>query len=203
MHQAHNFSALNPRFTYASGRACATASAYGYGLRWMQDCEGKTFVGHTGGLPGFGSNWNILPDYGIGVVVFGNVTYAPTGTFNLSVLDTIVKMAGLKPRSIPPSVILQQRKEQLVQLLPDWKGAMQSGLFAANFFPDNDLSYWQKRTQQLFEKIGKVVTVHPVVPQNNLRGSFIMEGEKGKLQVFFTLTPEANPLIQELRMDPL
>jgi CubicO group peptidase (beta-lactamase class C family) len=201
MQGAHNFSSLNPRFAYASGRPCATASAYGYGLRWMTDCEGKTFVGHTGGLPGFGSNWNILPEYGIGVVFFGNVTYAPTGTFNLSVLDTIVKMAGLKPREIPPSAVLQQRKEQLAQLLPHWNG--NTNIFAANFFMDNDISYWKKYAADLYSGIGKVVKVHGIVPQNNLRGSFVVEGEKGKVMVFFTLTPEANPLIQELRLTPL
>lgn len=198
MQQAHKFSGLNSRFAYASGRPCATASAYGYGLRWIQDCEGKTFVGHSGGLPGFGSNWNILPEYGIGVVCFANVTYAPTGTFNLSVLDTIVQMAGLKPRSLVPSTILQQRKEQLVQLLPHWK--TQQSIFAENFFLDNNLSYWQKQSAMLFEKIGTVTKVHPLIPQNNLRGSFIVEGEKGKLQVYFTLTPEKEPKIQELQL---
>jgi hypothetical protein len=36
-----------------------------------------------------------------------------------------------------------------------------------------------------------------VVPQNNLRGSFLLEGEQKTLDVFFTLTPENPPLIQE------
>lgn len=198
MQQALNFSALNTRFNYFSGRPCATASAYGYGLRWIQDCEGKTFVGHSGGLPGFGSNWNILPEYGIGVVCFANITYAPTGTFNLSVLDTIVKMAKLKPRSIPPSDILQQRKEQLVQLLPNWKQHL--NIFAENFFLDDNLDAWQKQSADLFEKVGKVTKVHPLIPQNNLRGSFLIEGEKGRIQVYFTLTPEVEPKIQELQL---
>jgi CubicO group peptidase (beta-lactamase class C family) len=198
MQAAHNFSGLNTRFAYARGRPCATASAYGYGLRWIQDCAGKTFVGHSGGLPGFGSNWNILPDYGIGVVCFANVTYAPTGTFNLSVLDTIVQLAQLKPRSITPSNILQQRKEQLAELLPGWK--KHQNIFAENFFLDNDLAYWQKQSATMFEKIGSIRKVHPIMPQNNLRGSFIIEGEKGKLQVYFTLTPEVKPLIQELQI---
>ncbi len=86
MQAPSNFNSLATQFKYASGRTCATASAYAYGLRWAIDCENKVFVGHSGGLPGFGSNWNILPDYGIGVVCFANVTYAPTAGFNLSIL---------------------------------------------------------------------------------------------------------------------
>ena len=36
-------------------------------------------VGHSGGLPGFGSQWRILPDYGIGVISYANLTYANMG----------------------------------------------------------------------------------------------------------------------------
>ena len=77
-----------------------------------------------------------MPDYGIGVVAFANRTYAGVGGVNMQVLDTIVKMAGLKPRQFPPSRILEQRKKELVKLLPEWNNAEQSGIFAENFFPD-------------------------------------------------------------------
>lgn len=34
-------------------------------------------------------------------------------------------------------------------------------------------------------------------PENQLRGSFIMQGEKADIEIFFTLSPENPPLIQE------
>ncbi len=34
-------------------------------------------------------------------------------------------------------------------------------------------------------------------PENNLRGSFLLEGENGELEVRFTLTPENPAKIQE------
>ena len=37
------------------------------------------------------------------------------------------------------SDILETRKGQLLSLLPDWKGAEHSGIFAENFFMDNRL----------------------------------------------------------------
>ena len=46
------------------------------GLDWLRDCDGKVYIAHSGGLPGFGSQWRIMPDYGIGVVAFANRTYA-------------------------------------------------------------------------------------------------------------------------------
>jgi len=191
------FSGLNARFRFPNGRPCPLAMLYTYGLGWTKDCEGKVWVGHSGGLPGFGSQWRIFPDYGIGVVAFANLTYAPTGSINAAVLDTIVKIADLKPMTIPVSPILRQRKDQLVKLLPGWKDAEKSGVFAENFFPDNLIDSLRTESTGLFAKAGKILNIKEMVPQNNLRGSFLLEGEKTNLMVMFTLTPENPPLIQE------
>ncbi len=100
MHHPWRWNGFNPNFKYPDGRTCAVTAAYCYGLGWLKDCDGKTYISHSGGLPGFGSQWRIMPEYGIGVVAFGNRTYAPMGSVNLKVLDTLIKMAGLKPSSI-------------------------------------------------------------------------------------------------------
>jgi hypothetical protein len=113
------------------------------------------------------------------------------------VLDTLIRTVGLKPRALPPSAILQQRRDELMRILPEWEKAEASGIFAENFFLDYFPDALRKEARPLFDKIGKVVAIRPVVPENNLRGYFIIEGEKGKLQVNFTLTPENPPLIQE------
>lgn len=197
MHHPWNFSGLNAAYTYPSGRPCAIATAYCYGLRWQRDCEGRVSVGHSGGLPGFGSNWQILPNYGIGVMCFSNVTYAPTSYINNQVLDTLIQLAGLKPRQLKASSVLEQRKEQLVQLLPSWKDAEASGIFAENFFLDYFPDSLRKEASAIFEKTGRIVRVSEVTPENGLRGSFVLGGEKGDAEVMFTLTPEAVPLIQE------
>lgn len=202
MQQAHNFSGLI-NYKFSGGRSCPTTAAYGYGLRWMTDCEDKTFVGHSGGLPGFGSNWTILPRYGIGVVCVANLTYAPTANFNLFVLDTLVKMAGLQPRSLPPSGILQQRKNELVRLLPNWKQAAQSGIFAENFFDDHPIEALHEKTTEIFKAIGPVDNVQEMVAENWLRGSFVVKGKNGSVKVSFTLTPQEVPLIQELHLLPV
>lgn len=197
MHQPWNISGFSPQFKYATGRPCATVSAYCYGLNWLRDCEGREYVGHSGGLPGFGSNWRILPQYGIGVVAFANVTYAPTVPINLQILDTLIVSAQLKPRQLPASDILKQRQQQLTQLLPNWQNAESSGLFAENFFADYSLEALKKEASALFEKAGKIVSIKEIVPENQLRGRYLIEGEKTTLWVSFTLTPESKPLIQE------
>lgn len=203
MHQPGTISGFNPNFKYPNGRTCGIVTAYCFGLGWLRDCENRILVGHSGGLPGFGSQWRMLPDYGIGVVAFANLTYAGMGTVNLQVLDTLIKLTDLRPRQLPVSPVLNQRKNELVKLFPEWKNATASGIFAENFFPDNPLDSLKKTVADLYAKAGKIINIKELKPENQLRGTFIMEGEKINIEVFFTLTPEKSPLIQELRFREL
>jgi CubicO group peptidase (beta-lactamase class C family) len=198
MQQPWTFNSLNAAFRYPDGRACPMTSSYAYGLRWSHDCGDRVYVGHTGGLPGFGSQWWVMPEYGIGVVAYGNLTYASMGSVNWAVLDTLIRSAGLKPRQLPVSPMLAQRKAELVKLLPDWSNAERSGIFAENFFPDRSVALRQQEAQALFSTIGKVTSVGELIPENQLRGTFRLTGERGAIDVFFTLTPENPALIQQL-----
>lgn len=197
MHQPWRMNAFNPNYKFPDGRTCAVTTAYCFGLNWMKDCDGKTYVAHSGGLPGFGSQWRFMPDYGIGIVSFANRTYSPMGFVNLQILDTIIKIAGLQPMQLPPSKILEQRKNDIVKILPDWTNAAQSGIFAENFFPDYPIDTLKKYARELYAKAGKIISVKEVKPENQLRGSFIIEGEKTTIEISFTLSPENPPLIQE------
>jgi len=200
MHHPWRINGINPNYKYTDGRICPVASAYCYGLGWLRDCDGRVYIAHSGGLPGFGSQWRIMPDYGIGVVAFANRTYAGIGAVNMQVLDTLIKIAGLKPRELPPSNILHERKADLLQLLPDWTDAEKLGIFAENFFPDNPIDSLKKQARELYGKIGKFVTVHEMKAENQLRGSFIIDGENSSIQIYFTLSPENPALIQEYHM---
>jgi CubicO group peptidase (beta-lactamase class C family) len=200
MHQPWRFGSLMPGFRYPNGRECPSARSYAYGLGWMRDCDGKVTIGHSGGLPGFGSNWTMMPDYGLTVMSFDNRTYGGTSTLNLAVLDTILTLTGLEPRHLPVSDVLERRKNQLVAILPDWEGAEQSGLFAENFFMDYRLTDVVQRTKELYAEAGEIKGSGAMMPLNHLRGTFVLEGERKDIHVFFTLTPEKDPLIQQVRM---
>ena len=198
MQMPWNFNSLNASYKYPSGRACAMVSAYGYGLRWSKDCEGRTGIGHTGGLPGFGSQWQILPEYGIGIIAHANRTYAGMATINTAVLDTVIALAGLKPLPVAVSNVLKQRKDQLVKLLPAWQNAEQSGIFAENFFPDRSVSHRRKELDALLAKTGAITGSTEMTAENQLRGTFILNGTSGNIKVYFTLSPENPALIQQL-----
>jgi CubicO group peptidase (beta-lactamase class C family) len=198
MHQPSRFISLNPNYTFPSGKKLATTGSYTYGLRWMIDAEHKKNIGHSGGLPGFGSNWQFLPDYGIGVILFANVTYAPTTYINTIVIDTLVQMAKLKPRQISVSPILAKRQIELIGMITNWND--QSKIFAENFFDDYPIDALKKQSTEMFGKVGNIVKTNPMVAENQLRGYCIVECEKGNLKLSFTLSPENPALIQEYHL---
>ena len=199
MHQPYTFIGLNPNYQFPSGKKLATATSYSYGLNWMHDAEGKTSIGHSGGLPGFGSNWRFLPEYGLGVIFFANHTYAPTSTMNLIVLDTLVQIAKLQPRMVAVSPILERRQKELIQLLPNWENI--TSIFAENFFDDYLIDELKVEAKQLFDQAGKINAVGKMVAENQLRGYCILEGAKQNLKLSFTLSPENPALIQEYHLE--
>lgn len=200
MHQPWRFTNLFADAKTRSGEVCPVAIGYGYGLGWRKDCKGNVRISHSGGLPGFGSEWRIYPDYGIGVVSFSNHTYGAPGMPNAVALDTLIAMAGLKPRVLTPSEILNQRKEEIVKLLPAWNEA-QPNIFAENFFLDESLERRKEAAQKIFSEAGTITTIKALEPENQLRGSFLLEGEKKNVLIFFTLTPEKDALIQQLDVE--
>jgi len=191
------FRGLAPEYKTHSGELCPRTSSYAFGLGWRVDCRGVVSVTHSGGLPGFGSVHILLPDFGVGIVAFSNLTYANMGAPATEALDTIVILADLKRRVLPVSPTLEKMQDEIVKLLPDWK-EQHDALFAENFFPDISKTHRKKETDELLSKIGKIISVGKMHPENLLRGSFDLIGENGTIKVYFTLTPEAEPKVQYL-----
>ena len=197
MHQLQRLGGFFPNAKNRSGETCPTISGYGFGLGFRKDCSGTVSIRHGGGLPGYGSEWRFFPELGIGIVSLSNLTYGGLGLQNAIALDTLVYMAGLQPRMLPASVILQQRQKEIMELLPNWSKDKLS-ILAENFFLDQSLDSWKITSAKILEECGKIKNVNSMVPENQLRGTFIIEGEKKNIEVFFTLTPEQIPLIQQL-----
>lgn len=186
--------------TLAEYNGSLTSFAYGYALRWTRDAAQVTTVGHTGGLPGFGSNWMMLPDYDIGLVCFSNITYAPAAAINTYVATEIVRRAALTPRKNPVSPVLERRKQQLLQFLPAWEHAENSTAFSVNFFQDNPIDVLRETSKTVFDAAGAIVQVREFIPENNLRGTFIIECANRNVEVFFSLSPEPTPRIQQFSL---
>jgi len=75
----------------ASGATQLNVGSYAFGLNVTQTCDFRTMVAHGGGLPGFGSTMRWLPEYGVGIIAFGNLTYTGWTPAAMNAFDALLK----------------------------------------------------------------------------------------------------------------
>jgi hypothetical protein len=183
-----------------------TSTAYGYGLRVTQTCQYRTIVDHSGGLPGYGSLMRWLPDYGVGIIAFGNVTY--TGWTNAvgAAIDRLDRTGGLLRRDVQPSAALVAARDDVSKLVVRWDDALADKIAAENLFLDRSKDRRRKEIDDLRVKLGSCTapTRFDLV-ENALRGQWTMSCERGALEVAITLAPTMPPGVQYLavRQAPL
>lgn len=194
--QTPQFSRLNPSAKYLNGDPCAAISGYGYGLSIAEFCDGMKVVSHGGALPGFGSNYVFFPEYGIGIMAFCNLTY--TSPYPISqIAELLFENTDIEPRQLPVSDILMERQDQIIQLIQNWETDMEANILAENFYLDKSREKRMNEVQAVLEKAGPIQEIGEIEPENQLRGSFNIDAENGVITVFFTLTPEKQPKVQE------
>ena len=182
----------------ADGNTCPMISGYGYGLSARKDCNGVVYIRHSGGLPGFGSDYRFYPEYDLGIISFANRTYAGAGSINNEVANLIFKKADLQPRILPPSDILLAAQTKVARWLQTNEAGIEEALFAENFFLDFSRDRRIKEYSQALAPIGNVTKVGEMKAINQLRGVFTLTGENGSAEVFFTMSPEKTPKVQQL-----
>lgn len=202
MHMPHVFTGFDAKGTLAN-RATPNpnTSFYGYGMAWTRDSQGTVLVGHSGGLPGFGSQYRFAPHHGIGVFAFTNLRYGNVYKPTATVIKDMIERAKLPQRVIAPSAMLARRQQQVLRLIESWDEPLGREISADNFFLDRPRAEWITHARARLDSIGKIVSVGVLVPENQLRGRFPIVGERGTVNVAFTLTPEKEPKMQELTLE--
>lgn len=178
-------------------------SGYGYGLGVSQDCRFTYSIGHGGGLPGYGSLMRWLPDYGVGLIAMGNLTYGGFGGLFNDTLTALQRTGALQPRVVKPAPALLQAQAEISQLIIKWDDALANRITADNFFLDAPMEARKSRWQALAQDHGTCRPATSIEPENALRGSWKMECERGWLDVGITLAPTMPPRIQAIGIAPV
>lgn len=204
MHQPQVFASFSPKALQSDDKtANPRFGFYGYGLTWTRDSQEIVTVGHSGGLPGYGSQYRFAPDHGLGVIAFTNLRYGPVYNPTSKVLNLLIEKARLPARAVLPSPVLLARQQQVAQLIQSWDEQLGAAIAAENFFMDRSRDDWIAAARAQLAPIGKIRSIGPIKPDNQLRGRFDVVGENGTREVFFTLTPEREPKLQQLHiMEP-
>jgi len=204
MQLPHTFAGLSTRATLSDMKTPnPNVSFYGYGLVWQRDSRSVVTSGHSGGLPGFGSQYRFAPEHGVGVFAFTNLRYGPVYGPAAKALAMLLERADLGPRPVPVSPILATRHTQVAQLVQSWDASLAGAIAAENLFLDRSREDWIAHAREKLEPIGSITSVGPIKAENGLRGSFLLNGERGTVNVRFTLTPEREPKVQEIELTPV
>jgi len=132
---------------YAGTRELAGRSApqgYGYGVLLRDDPVLGPLAGHSGGLPGYGSNMRWAPGRRLGVIALANVTYAPMAELTLRIFDALHAAGEVPESSVQVSATIERLATELVALLNDWDDARADALFTDNVALDE--SYTRRRS---------------------------------------------------------
>jgi CubicO group peptidase (beta-lactamase class C family) len=173
------------------------AGGYAYGLRVWQNCQFPTIVAHGGGLPGFGSYERWLPEYGVGVIAFGNRTYTGFAPAFDTAFDLLAKTGGLQPRVTQPSPALAAARDAVSGLVVKWDAAVANRIAAVNLFLDESRDRRKAALDALHERVGACSAGSGFDRvENALRGVWTLDCERGKLKVAITLAPTSPPKVQ-------
>lgn len=194
------FPFLNSWNTDWNDEPCASMIGYGYGLGIAMNCKRIRRVSHGGALPGYGSNYAFFPDYGIGLMAFGNLTYTTPIPYD-AIEKLLFETLEIQPRKLPASDILIQRQAEVVKLITHWNTDLEKELLADNFYLDKSKELRMKEIQEVLDKAGPIEKVQDISPRNQLRGDFKIQCKNGDVTIFFTLTPEKKSKIQRLDID--
>jgi hypothetical protein len=180
-----------------------TSGAYGYGLSVTQTCDVRAMVAHSGGLPGYGSQMRWLPDYGVGIIAFGNLTYTGWTNVIMRAFDRLATTGGLQVRQAQPSPALVSARDSVSQLIVKWDDALAEKIAAENLFLDRSKDRRRKEIDDLRAKVGACTAPQSFdVVENALRGQWTMACERGRLQVAITLAPTMPPSVQFMSVRP-
>jgi CubicO group peptidase (beta-lactamase class C family) len=175
-------------------------AGYGFGLIAGESSRDGRVVCHSGGLPGFGSHVQWLPDYGLGVFAFANLTYSPMRVVVGEAIDSLVAAGALAPRTIQPGAPLAAAFKAVRNLYDNWDEGVVSELAADNLFLDVPAERRRDEFQRLRSEHGACRDVLQSSASGAMRGTWRLECERGAIDVTIWLAPTAPPAVQVLRL---
>ena len=182
----------------STGRLQMNVGGYGFGLRVSQTCAFRHVVAHSGGLPGYGSQMRWLPEYGVGIIAFGNLRYTGWGRPVDEALEALANTGALQPRVVQPSPALVAARDAVSRLVTKWDDAAAKSIAADNLFLDESAERRRAALDRLRAKIGACSPSPSPFDsvENALRGGWSMACERGRVQVSITLAPTMPPKVQ-------
>lgn len=179
------------------------AGGYGFGLFVTSHPDLGTFVNHSGGYPGYGSEMAWHPASGLGMVALANLRYAGPMPVVAELLTRLVRDGHAPRRRIVPAPATERLRLAAEALLDDWDDAGADAVFSMNMDLDEPRDLRRAAARTAVEAIGGPLRRDPDRLEQVASAAEVewwLRGLHGWLRVLLLATPEPEPRIQTLKI---
>jgi len=177
---------------------CDRAASYGMGTIPYSDCVLGAHFGHSGGLPGYGSNVLMLPTRGVGVFAFANLTYAPISPVVREAATLLVKSDAFPVRQAPPSAGLQAMAAAVQRIYAAGDVLAAREALAMNVLLDRDAPRRNADLAAVKAKLGACRAAEPIKADSAMSTILRLPCERGALRIRMLLAPTTPASLQAL-----
>jgi serine-type D-Ala-D-Ala carboxypeptidase/endopeptidase len=186
----------------ADPSGCARAVSYGYGVIPFNDCILGFHFGHSGGLPGYGSNVLMIPGRGLAVFAFANRTYAPASGAVRDAANALVQSGAFPPRATPLSPALAQVAKTVERIYQSGDVLTAREQFAPNVLLDQDAPLRNARIAELRKELGECKVGNDQESDSAMSATLSYNCSRGTLKVKVILAPTVPARLQSLQFNP-
>lgn len=194
-----NYAIVQPA---AEPSGCGRAASYGYGVIPFNDCILGTHFGHSGGLPGYGSNVLFIPGRGLAVFAFANRTYAPASRAVREAANTLVQSGAFPSRPSPLSPALAEIARTVERIYESGDVLTAREQFAPNLLLDQGAPLRNARIAELKKDLGACKLGGNQQSDTAMSATFSYDCARGTLKVRVVLAPTVPATLQSLQFNP-
>ncbi len=168
----------------------------------FSDCVLGFHFGHSGGLPGYGSNVLFLPERGVAVFAFTNRTYARVSLAVREAANTLAQSGAFPARLTPLSPALNDIARAVERMYKAGDVLAARERLAANVLLDQGVAPRNARLAELRKKLGDCSLTDRHQAETSMSATLAFACEKGPLHVKVVLAPTTPSTLQTLEFAP-
>lgn len=177
---------------------CARSLSYGYGVIPFNDCILGVHFGHSGGLPGYGSNVLFMPNRGLAVFAFANRTYAQASRAVREAANALVQSGAFPERAGSLSPALREMARAVERIYAAGDVLAVPGALAPNVLLDQGAAIRNPQLAELRQKLGDCRLADPQHSDSAMSANLALACERGTLKAKVVLAPSNPPTLQTL-----
>ncbi len=194
MQRVHTIVPGNP-LTSRDGAKFYVRGGYGMGLFITQNETLGEDAGHSGGLPGYGSNMRWVKGTPFGIIALANVSYASMSSCTQRTLDALTAANVIRRPVVAPSTAMVSAGEALHRLLTVWSDDAADQLFSDNVALDMPYKGQRDVAEKLLVKHGSL-RVARIEADHRAAGTLVLHSDSTEIKVEFSMAPVAGHRIQ-------